>query len=201
MPKGLPSNPGKFVLPPKRSTRSSEELKTAITVLFLGLFAVFSFTLKTELRQKKSSVATLKIGETMPDFALPDLSGQTVKLSEVLRDKKLVMINFWATWCGPCRVEMPGLEKLYNEQKNNGFTILAIAEDKERAKVDQYLNQKPVSFPVLLDQDNALAKELKIEAFPTSVLLDQGGKIREVHEGVQPYLEFSVQRALDPSKP
>jgi peroxiredoxin len=174
-------------------------LKIAITVLFLCLFAVFSFTLKTELRREKSPVATLKIGDPMPDFELPDSNGKTIKLSEVLREKKLVLINFWATWCGPCRVEMPSFEQLYNEQKNNGFTILAIAEDKERAKVDQYLKEKPVSFPVLIDQ-GALATQLKIESFPTTVLLDQNGKIREVHEGVHPYLKYSVQAALNPSK-
>ena len=175
-------------------------MKTAVLVLFLCLFAVFSFTLKTELRREKSPVATLKIGEAMPDFELPDSNGKAVKLSEALREKKLVMINFWATWCGPCRVEMPSFEQLYNEQKDNGFTILAIAEDKERAKVDQYLKEKPVSFPILIDQGGALATQLKIESFPTTVLLDQNGKIREVHEGVDPYLKYAVQSRLNPSK-
>jgi peroxiredoxin len=175
-------------------------LKTVGSILFLCLFAVFSFTLKTELRREKSPVAALKIGDAMPDFALPDSSGKMVKLSEVLREKKLVLINFWATWCGPCRVEMPSFEQLYHEQKNNGFVILAIAEDKERAKVDQYLKEKPVSFPILFDQGNALATQLKIETFPTTVLLDENGKIREVHEGVHPYLKYSVQMALKPSK-
>ena len=164
------------------------------------MFAVFSITLKTRLRREKSPIAALKIGEAMPDFALPDLGGKTVKLSEVVRDKKLVMINFWATWCGPCRVEMPSFEQLYNEQKNNGFTILAVAEDTERTKVDHYLKEKPVSFPVLLDQDNALLKQLKIETLPTTVLLNSDGKIREVYEGVHPYLQYSVQAALKPGK-
>jgi peroxiredoxin len=97
----------------------------------------------------------------MPDFLLPDLSGKTVKLSEVTGDNKIVMVNFWASWCGPCRVEMPTFEKLYNAQKSKGFTILAIAEDKERPKLDAYLKQKPVSFPVLIDQDGALAKQFE----------------------------------------
>jgi peroxiredoxin len=175
-------------------------LKAALTVLFLGLFAAFSITLKTELRHEKSPVAALKIGEVMPDFELPDSSGKTVKLSGALQGKKLVLINFWATWCGPCRVEMPSFEKLYNEQKNNGFTILAIAEDKERAKVDQYLQGKPVSFPVLLDPNNALATQLKIQSFPTTVLLDGNGKIQEVREGVHPYLQYSVEATLKSPK-
>ncbi len=177
-------------------------MKAALTVLFLGLFAAFSITLKTELRNEQSPLATLKMGEAMPDFELPDSNGKTVKLSEVLKEKKLIVINFWATWCGPCRVEMPSFEKLYSEQKNNGFTILAITEDKDRAKLDEYLQSKPVSFPVLLDADNALAKQLKIGSFPTTVLLDGSGKIKEVHEGVHPYLQYSVQAALNsPPRP
>jgi thiol-disulfide isomerase/thioredoxin len=72
-----------------------------------------------------------------------------------------VLVNFWATRCGPCRVEMPSVEKLYREQKNNGFIIVAIAEDKEHAKLDQYLKDKPVSFPVLIDSNNALAKQFE----------------------------------------
>ena len=175
-------------------------MKAALAVLFLCLFAVFSITLKNELRHQKSPIAALKIGETMPDFELPDSNGKTVKLSEVLRGKKLVMINFWATWCGPCRVEMPSFEKLYSTQKNNGFTILAIAEDKERAKVDQYLKEKPVSFPVLLDQDRTLGEQLKLRSLPTTVLLDGSGKITDVREGVHPYLQYSVEAMLKPSE-
>jgi len=121
---------------------------------------------KTQLRREKSPVAALKIHEPLSDFELPDVSGKMVKLSEVIRNKKIVMINFWASWCGPCRVEMPSFEKLYNEQKNNGFVILAIAEDKDRAKLDEYLKQKPVSFPVLVDKDNSLLKNSRLRVFP-----------------------------------
>jgi peroxiredoxin len=173
------------------------EMKAALAVLYLCLFAAFSVTLKTELRREKSPVAALKMHEPMPDFELPDSTGRSIKFSEAARDKKIVVINFWATWCGPCRVEMPSFEKLYTEQKNNGFLILAIAEDKERAKLDEYLKKKPVSFPVLIDQDNALAERFKIESFPTTILVGADGKIRQVNEGVTPYLEFWVQAGLE----
>src|SRR5947199_9486152 len=102
-------------------------MKTAATILFLCLFAVFSIAVKNELRREKSPVATLKIGEPMPDFELADTTGKTVKLSEVLRGKKIVMINFWATWCGPCRVEMTSIGKIYNDERERGFTIMAFA--------------------------------------------------------------------------
>ena len=171
-------------------------MKNFAAILFLCLFVWFSIALKTELKREKSPLAPLKIGETMPDFELPDSTGKSVKLSEMIRGKKIVLINFWASWCGPCRLEMPTFEKLYTAQKNNGFTILAVAEDKEREKLDQYLKEKPVSFPVLTDRDGLLSKKFKIEALPTTVLLDANGKIKQVHEGVQPYVEFSIQAEL-----
>jgi len=171
-------------------------MRTAAGILFLCLFAWFSISLKTELKRDKSPLAELKIGETMPDFEMPDTTGKSVKFSELIRGKKIAVINFWASWCGPCRLEMPTFEKLYTAQKSNGFIILAIAEDKEREKLDQYLKENPVSFPVLIDKDNSFSEKFKIEALPTTVLVDGNGRIKQVHEGVQPYLEFTIQAEL-----
>jgi peroxiredoxin len=95
---------------------------------------------------------------------------------------------------------MPSFEALYQAKRNNGFAILAISEDKERPKLDQYLKEKPVSFPVLLDQDGELAKQLRITGLPTTILVEEGGKIRQVHEGVHPYLEYSIEAALKDRK-
>jgi len=176
-------------------------LKSAAVLLFLCLFAVFSIALKTELRREKSPVAALKIKEPMPDFELPDVTGKRVKFSDTLRDKQIVLINFWATWCGPCRVEMPTFEKLYREEKEHGFIILAIAEDKDRGKIDEYLKAKPLSFPVLIDNDNALAKQLKIQSFPTTILVRGNGKIWQVHDGVTPYMDYWVRAELKERKP
>ena len=171
-------------------------VKRAALVIFFCLVAVFSVAVKTELRREKSPVAAIKIGQPMADFKLNDTSGNQVTFSEMSRNKKIVMVNFWATWCGPCRVEMPGLEKLYKDQKDNGFLIVAISEDKERARLDEYLKTKPVSFPVLVDSENGLASQLNIQSLPTTILIEQGGKVRSVHEGVQPYFEYVVREAL-----
>jgi peroxiredoxin len=191
--------PGKCIVIERLPSKLGE-MKAALAVIFLVVFAVFSVALKTELRRDKSPIAALKINSQMRDFSLPDTNGKAVKLSEMMRDKKIVLVNFWASWCGPCRVEMPSFEKLYNEEKNNGFIILAISEDDQRPKLDQYLKQRPVSFPVLIDVDGALAKQLKVQSLPTTVLVEHDGKIREVHEGVQPYLQYSVQAALHSPK-
>ncbi len=118
--------------------------KKAALIIFLCSFAVFSIALKNELRRAKSPVAGLKLEQPMPDFTLPGRDGQPVKLTEVLRTNKIVMVNFWASWCGPCRIEMPGFEQLYKTEKGNGFAILAISEDEDLTKLDAYLKSKPV---------------------------------------------------------
>jgi peroxiredoxin len=176
-------------------------MKTAIALVLLAVFAAFSIKVKNQLNTKESPLETLRLNQPMPDFTLTDSTGKTVKLSDAVHEKKLVMINFWATWCAPCRVEMPGFERIYGAKKDEGFTILAIDEDKERDRLDAYLREKPVSFPVLIDQDGALAKQLGLHAFPTTILVDGNGKIVEVIEGVQPYLEYSIENKLREKKP
>src|SRR5205823_3631509 len=116
--------------------------------------------------------------------------GQTVKFSDVSRQNKLVMINFWASWCTPCRMEMPEFERVYGTRKTEGFTILAISVDTEREKLDAYLKNKPVSFPVLIDKNGALSKQFGIGALPTTILVDRDGKVIHVVEGVDPYVQF-----------
>ena len=175
-------------------------MKTAFALTFLALFAAFSIAVKTQLWRNKSPVAAVKIDEPMPNFELPDVNGKMVKFSEAIRDKKVVLINFWASWCGPCRVEMPTFEKLYRDEKDHGFLILAIDEDKERAKLDDYLKAKPLSFPILIDNNNALVEKLKIESFPTTVLVRGNGKVWQVLEGVQSYIEYTVRGALHDPK-
>ena len=168
-------------------------MKIAISFLFLCAFAVFSVKVKNQLNTTESPLTAVKLGEPMPDFTLPDASGQMVKFSDVCRQNKLVLINFWASWCTPCRMEMPQFERLYTTKKGEGFTLLAINVDKEREKADAYLKSKPVSFPVLIDKDGAVAKQLGLNALPTTILVGQDGKVIHVVEGVEPYVEYLVE--------
>jgi peroxiredoxin len=175
-------------------------MKIAIAILLVCAFAVFSVRVKNQLNSKTSPLTEVKLHQPMPDFSLPDANGQMVKLSDVSRNNQVVMINFWASWCVPCRMEMPDFEKMYAGKKARGFTILAIDEDKEREKADAYLKSKPVTFPILIDGDGAIAKRFGIEALPTTILVGRDGKVLRVIEGVEPYIEFVVENELREKK-
>jgi peroxiredoxin len=168
-------------------------IKIAISLLFLGAFAVFSVKVKNQLNTRESPLTAVKLGDPMPDFTLPDASGQMVNFSDVSRQNKLVMINFWASWCTPCRMEMPQFERIYATKKGQGFTLLAVNEDREREKAVAYLKNKPVSFPVLMDKDGAVSKQFGVKALPTTILVGQDGKVIQVVEGVEPYVEYLVE--------
>lgn len=175
-------------------------LKTALVLLFFGAFVFFSVHLKTEMRHQRSPVLALKLKEPMPDFTVVDLAGKPVKFSQLAKGKRVVAINFWATWCAPCRMEMPGFEKLFREKAKDGFTLLAINEDKERPKLDAYLKEKPVTFPVLIDQEQKLAERFGVNAFPTTILVGADGRVERIFEGVQPYLEYQIEGLLKRGK-
>jgi len=172
-------------------------LKTALLVLFLCGFALFSFHLKQQLNREQSPIESLKINDPMPDFAVTDLAGKSVAFKQLAQGKKVVAVNFWASWCGPCRMEMPNLEKLYREKNKQGFALFAISEDEAREKLDAYLKEKPVTFPIFIDDKGKVAEELGIKSLPTTVLIGPNGQVVQVTEGVQPYFEFQVDRQLE----
>lgn len=181
-------------------SRYCSRLKTALLVVFFFGFAFFSINLKTKLRHDQSPVAALKLQKPMPDFTVTDLAGKPVRFRQLVQGKSLVAINFWATWCAPCRMEMPGFERLFREKSRDGFILLAINEDKERPKLDAYLKAKPVTFPVLIDHEQKLAERFGINAFPTTILVGADGRVQHVYEGVQPYFEYQVSAALKNEK-
>ena len=167
-------------------------------MLCFAAFAAFSGEVKHEILRSGESAHndSLPIGKTVPDFTLQDRNGAGVTLSKVTPAKKLVVIELWGAWCGGCRVQMPSLERLYRDTTNKGLEILAIDVGDDRAKLDEYLSRKPVSFPVLRDSDGAIAKRFGVSAFPTTVLVDSAGRILRVIEGVEPYLSSEVTMML-----
>jgi len=130
---------------------------------------------------KASRPVPPQAGASAYDFTLKDLAGQSVSLSG-LRGKK-VMLNFWATWCGPCRIEIPSMVKLYDEFHSRGFEILAVNLREDTAKVSQFAREYDIRFPILLDQGGVVSSNYFVHGIPTSVFVDDAGVIQNVHVG------------------
>ena len=118
-----------------------------------------------------------------PGFQLSGRGGKTIDLSQF--KGQVVMINFWATWCGPCRQEMPLLEDIYKKYKPMGFTMLAVNVEPDTKEADAWLAKlsKPVTFPVAYDVDSKVSKLYKVETMPSTVIVDRKGNVRALHRG------------------
>ena len=126
-------------------------------------------------------------GKAAPDFALKSSTGENLRLSEYRGD--VVMINFWATWCGPCRQEMPLLDELYARYERVGFNLLGVNIDDDSRRAMQMIEELGVDFPVLFDARKEVSKLYEVDAMPVTVLVDREGNVRHVHHGYKPGYE------------
>ena len=131
-------------------------------------------------------------GQPAPDFALKSSTGENMRLSEYRGD--VVMINFWATWCGPCRQEMPLLDELYTRYERVGFSLLGVNIDDDSRRAMDMISELGVNFPVLFDDRKEVSKLYQVDAMPVTVLVDREGNVRHVHHGYKPGYE---QKYLD----
>lgn len=136
------------------------------------------------------------VGSSAPDFTLKELDGRQVKLSDY-RGKATVLVAFWASWCGPCRMEMPSLESFYETHRGSGVQILALSIDDDPADAQQYAEQNKLPFPVLLDNDQQAASEYHVGGIPVIFVVDPEGKVRFALEGLNPSLEAVLTAELN----
>src|SRR5499427_524482 len=122
-----------------------------------------------------------KVGAAAPDFAAKSDSGRNVRLSE-LRGQ-VVLVNFWATWCSPCRQELPLLNKIYTQYRNAGFMLLAVNVDDNRKDADAMLKRLALRFPTLFDGSKNVAKLYGVDTMPATLVIDRDGRVRYVHRG------------------
>ena len=154
--------------------------RTFFVSMFLSLFVV--------------SAHAGNIQGPAPDFTLKSRSGENIKLSELRGE--VVMLNFWASWCAPCRQEMPLLEALYKKYSDLGFTILAVNVEEDSSKADILLKDIPVTFPVLFDNTNQVTKLYKVVAMPSTVIIDRDGNMRYLHRGYLPGYEEEYKKQV-----
>jgi len=151
------------------------KMRKLLLGLVLGAFAVSGLA---------SSDLT---GQAAPDFALKSSTGENLRLSEYRGE--VVMVNFWATWCGPCRQEMPLLDQLYSRYERVGFTLLGVNIDDNSSKAMNMVQELGVSFPVLFDSRKEVSKLYQVDTMPATVLIDREGTVRYIHHGYKPGYE------------
>ena len=121
------------------------------------------------------------VGMQAEDFRLTDLEGKAQSLSQYRG--KIVLVNFWATWCKPCTTEMPAMQTVYDKLRDKGFVVLAVNELEDDAKVREHIKQYGHTFPVLMDRDNKVANQFGVFGLPVSVFIDREGRVQEYIKG------------------
>lgn len=152
------------------------------SVIFIVMVGLIGFTLYNQTNKNPSFQNGLKRGDAPPNFSLKMLNtGDRIIVSD-LKDK-VVLINFWGTWCKPCKREMPAIQSVYDKYQKYGFEVLAINLEESPFVVEQFFKQLDISFPILLDSKGEVSDEYNVYNLPASLLLGKDGKIKEIHEG------------------
>lgn len=133
-------------------------------------------------------------GLIAPAFSLPDLSGKAVSLSDY--KGKVILLNFWASWCPPCRAEMPSLQKLSNSLKDKKFVVLAVGLDQDQEQIRSFINSERYAFKVLLDPESRAARIYNVTLYPTSFILDKKGVIKHKVVGATDWTDVKVVKEL-----
>jgi peroxiredoxin len=128
------------------------------------------------------------------NFTLKSAGGENIRLSEYRG--QVVLINFWASWCGPCRQEMPHLDAIHQKYESLGFTVFGVNVEQDRELADKVLRDIPVTFPILFDDENRVSELYQVDAMPATVLVDRDGEIRFMHRGYKPGYELEYEHQV-----
>ena len=159
--------------------KSNQRKITYIIILLLGLAWIFVSADRTGT-STSGLIPAPQQGFLAPDFELQTTTGETVKLSD-LRGQA-VLVNLWATWCPPCRAEMPAIEKIHNEYKDDGLVVLAVnmTYQDTRSNIAPFMEEYDLTFPVLLDETGQVGSAYQLRSLPSSFFIGRDGIIQEV---------------------
>ena len=149
--------------------------------VFVGFVLLAALTALTAFDGWSMGSRVPTVGMQAEDFQLADLDGKIQSLSQYRG--KIVLVNFWATWCKPCTTEMPAMQTMYDKLRDKGFVVLAVNELEDDAKVREHIKQYGHTFPVLMDHDNKVANQFGVFGLPVSVFIDQEGRVQEYIKG------------------
>ena len=171
----------------------------SLLVLAIGAIWIWHSALPVDA-SSGGRIASPRKGFYAPDFSLPTLSGEVITLSEL--HGQPVLINLWATWCPPCRAEMPDLQAIYETYQEQGFLVLAInaTYQDSPASVSAFVEEYELTFPILMDHDGETARQYQMRALPTSFFVDREGIIQEVIVGgpmAPALLQVRVEQLLE----
>jgi len=154
-------------------------------VLFAAASVAIHYQVKVVMHGRTGSVQqlrNLKVGQAAPEFTLPDPDGKPVTLSS-FRGQKAVVLDFWATWCGPCRMAMPDLQALADKYRGRDLEVLAVDQGESADQVRSFFARREYSLAVLLDQDNVVGNAYGVRGLPTTVLVDKRGVVQSIFVG------------------
>jgi len=159
--------------------------------LFVGLACATTFT-GVKVYQQKAEVRPEKDRKKAPDFSLQDATGKSVKLSEYRG--KVVLLNFWATWCGPCKIEIPWFIDFQQQYKDRDFAILGVSLDEDGWKaVKPYIEQKKINYRIMIGTEELSTLYGGVDSLPTTFLIDRAGRIATMHEGLVSKSEYETE--------
>ncbi|TCZ81251.1 redoxin domain-containing protein [Paenibacillus albiflavus] len=164
-------------------------------IIFIVILIIGAFTIITNLSSKGTEIP--KIGSTAPDFTLLGLDGNKVQFNDVAKGK-IIVLNFWGTFCPPCKAEMPALQAQYDKWKSQDIEIYGINQDSSRITAQRFLEQYNIHFPSLHDNDQVALKMYGVREFPTTFFIGADGIVKEINIGEmsEDYMEKTLSRLV-----
>lgn len=141
-----------------------------------------------------TQIKALELGQVAPDFTLKNLQGTNLNLTE--QRGQIIVVNFWASWCGPCRKEMPVLQSLHDKYNDLGVSVWGVNVEQENQAGRDFLRGLDLTFPIFFDASNNISASYQVEAMPTTVIVDRNGKVRYVFQGFKAGYEKKYAKAI-----
>ena len=161
--------------------------------LFIAILVLVVLGLGTGSKQAETEAA--RVGAIAPNFTLTDLSGTALELKEIYRKNQLTLVNFWATWCPPCKREIPELVSFYRDYREQGLEILAVNawDDSSLEQLRTFAEAAEMEFPILRDTKEEAVQKYGVRGVPTTIFIDGSGRIKEIYVGSLTYNQLRTR--------